>query len=170
MRFLGVPYDWEGSSLRSQLLSQKISSTIFIIYWCTPTEIIAILFILNYYIIYSFLIHLQPLFLMQKRIIRILVNAPFLAHTDPLFFSCNILKLNDIFTYSLCIFMFKNLNLFQKISTHGFSSKFRWKWISSTVNLFLNWKIWHKTAMHRFLSRKSLRKSNQSSSSLNKLN
>ena len=40
----------------------------------------------------------------------------FLAHTDPLFFSLNILKLHDIFTYSLCIYVFKNLNQFPNFS------------------------------------------------------
>ena len=72
---------------------------------------------------YSYHIHSQPVLLMQKKIIRILNNAPSLTHTDPIFFSCNILKLNDIFSYSLHISVFKNLSQFQNLSTYGYNTR-----------------------------------------------
>ena len=41
----------------------------------------------------------------------------------PLFFSLNILKLSDIFTYTLCIYMFKYLNQLRNFSTHGYNTR-----------------------------------------------
>ena len=40
--------------------------------------------------------HLQSLMVMQKRIIRIITDSPYLEHTRPLFKSTNILNLTDL--------------------------------------------------------------------------
>ena len=50
---------------------------------------------------------LNPLFLRQKRAIRIIAGAKFLDHTDPLFCSLNLLKLHDINTFVISKFMYK---------------------------------------------------------------
>ena len=50
---------------------------------------------------------IQPLFLLQKRALRICTNSHYLAHTDPLFFQLKTLKLEDIHTFQTSIFMFK---------------------------------------------------------------
>ena len=55
----------------------------------------------------TFRCHLDPLVLIQKRIIRIIAGAEFLAHTSPLFKEFRVLKFDDIFIYSVCIYMFK---------------------------------------------------------------
>ena len=51
--------------------------------------------------------------IVQKRVIRIINNAGFRAHTNDLFYNCKILKISDLYLYSLGIFMFelKNDNL-----------------------------------------------------------
>ena len=54
--------------------------------------------------------HLHPLIIIQKRIIRIIFNRPYLDHTNPLFFDGKILKIEDLYKYNLGKFMFLNQN------------------------------------------------------------
>lgn len=50
--------------------------------------------------------HIQRLIVLQKRAIRIVAHAPFLAHTQPLFASLKILRLNEMYMYQSAIFMY----------------------------------------------------------------
>ena len=52
--------------------------------------------------------HLTPLILIQKRIIRNICRADFLAHTDPLFRELHILKIIDIRKLSLATYFYKH--------------------------------------------------------------
>ena len=56
---------------------------------------------------------------LQKRILRIINNSEFLAHTNPLFKKNNILKLPDVHNFILAQYMFKrkqcNDAMFQRI-------------------------------------------------------
>ena len=45
--------------------------------------------------------HLQPLILLQKRAIRLISNAAFLANTEPLFKMQKIMKFNDLYKHSI---------------------------------------------------------------------
>ena len=47
----------------------------------------------------------------QKKIVRIISNADYLAHTNPLFKNLNLLKLEDLFTYHANLLMFKTIVL-----------------------------------------------------------
>ena len=49
---------------------------------------------------------------MRKRIIRSINNDIYLAHTCPLFKTCNILKLKDVRTFLLAQHIFKNRDIF----------------------------------------------------------
>ena len=51
--------------------------------------------------------HIQPLFVQQKRTVRIIANAGFRDHTDPLFKQLKILKLEDIYNFQLGTFMYQ---------------------------------------------------------------
>ena len=64
--------------------------------------------------------HLQPLFILQKRAIRIINKAPFLETTQPLFKRSKILKLYDQIKLEIATYMFKNKNteVFQRIINH----------------------------------------------------
>ena len=74
---------------------------------------------LYYNLVYPYLIYcnvvwggtytanLNPLILLQKKIIRIISNEGYLAHTDPLFREQKILKIVDIHTYLIAITAFK---------------------------------------------------------------
>ena len=51
--------------------------------------------------------HLNSLFLLQKKILRIMTFSPYLAHTDPLFKNLEILPIDKIFIHRIGITMFK---------------------------------------------------------------
>ena len=51
--------------------------------------------------------HVNSLFLLQKKIIRIMTFSPYLAHTAPIFIDLAILPFNNIFIDRISITMFK---------------------------------------------------------------
>ena len=51
--------------------------------------------------------HLEPLKLIQKKILRIITGSEYLAHANPLFYQTNILKVSDLHKYLLAQYMFK---------------------------------------------------------------
>ena len=55
-------------------------------------------------------VHLSPLILLQKRIVRIITYSHYLAHTNPLFHANSILKIKDIYRYKLGIHMYELYN------------------------------------------------------------
>ena len=54
--------------------------------------------------------HLNSLLVLQKKAIRYIANAPYNAHTNPLFLENNILKVPDLIQYHLLKFMHKVIN------------------------------------------------------------
>ena len=68
--------------------------------------------------------HLHPLFLLQKRAVRIVVKADYLAHTNEIFLNLKILKLPDIHKFLVLQYVFKNFDNFQlPNSIQRFSSR-----------------------------------------------
>ena len=63
----------------------------------------------------------NPLFLLQKKLVRIIASSDYLDHTNPIFLAQNILKLQDLVFYYNALFMydFHSGNL-----THIFSTFF----------------------------------------------
>ena len=57
-------------------------------------------------------IHLQPLFLTQKKVVRIITLSHYLAHTQPLFQSLSILPVNKLFLNQIGIGMYKYCNAY----------------------------------------------------------
>ena len=53
---------------------------------------------------------INKLFLLQKRVIRILSGVHYLAHTDPLFRQIGIIKIKDLFTFFSSIFIYRIKN------------------------------------------------------------
>ena len=49
--------------------------------------------------------YLDKLIVLQKRMIRLITNSEYLAHTDPLFHELKLLKLNDIYKFFTCAYM-----------------------------------------------------------------
>ena len=119
-KFLGVTLD-DSLKYNEHIsnICKKVSKTIGLFYRLrcyvnTQTMIILYYSLIYPYIIYcntvwggTYASHLTPLAVLQKKIIRIITGADYLAHTDPLFFQTKILKVSDIHKFQLGIYMFK---------------------------------------------------------------
>ena len=120
--FLGVKFDNKMKfSEHTEYISRKISKSIGI--FSKIKNYLPLDARLNYY--YSFLYpylsyniifwgktyatHLEQLTILQKRMIRFMTDSDYLANTDPLFYQLKLLKLDDIYNYFLCIYMFRAL-------------------------------------------------------------
>ena len=69
--------------------------------------------------------YLDRIFLLQKRLVRIISNADFYAHTDNLFFRAKILKIYDIYKLNIGIYMYENRNLNLYERTHSYHTRNR---------------------------------------------
>ena len=130
--FLGVLLDSELKfSQHINHTCKKISKTIGILFRIRhfiPKKVALNLYYalafpyLNYNILVwgsTFSTHLNPLLILQKRIIRIIDEIGYRDHTNQSFFSNSILKLPEIHKYSVALFVFKNFQLFdQNLSFH----------------------------------------------------
>lgn len=116
IKYLGIQLDISTSfSKHIAYISTKISKIIGIFYKLRNILPMKSLVDLYHSLIYPYLIYcnilwgkasdsyINQLFLLQKRLVRIITNSEFLAHTDPLFRSTEILKLKDIYTYLIAI-------------------------------------------------------------------
>ena len=54
----------------------------------------------------TYAIHLNPIVVLQKRCIRLVCDAPYLAHSNPLFASTKILKLSDMYKFEVANYIF----------------------------------------------------------------
>ena len=70
----------------------------------------------------TYLCHLKPLFILQKRAIRVINNEYYLAHTNGLFYSNGILKLNDVSIFNLCVYVYKHRHLYST-REHGHDTR-----------------------------------------------
>ena len=137
--YLGVVID---SKLKYEdhieYIAKKVSKSIGIIYKLSTLNIPSIILKQVYYaIVYSYLnynaicyastyeTHLHRLFLLQKRVVRILSRAPFFAHTDPLFFANGILKIYDIYKLNVGLYMFNHWQSGQYDRTHHYNTRNR---------------------------------------------
>ena len=70
--------------------------------------------------------HLQTIFVLQKRALRIITKSSFLEHTHPLFKSARILKFFDQVKLEIGSFMFKNNAnpMFERLM-HNYNTRFR---------------------------------------------
>ena len=90
---------------------------------------------LYYGLIYPFLVYgiiawgntypttLQPLFILQKRAIRLMTFASFHEHLSPIFRKLNIIKLNDLLSYHIAVFMYRFNNSLLPSAFDAFFSK-----------------------------------------------
>jgi len=56
-------------------------------------------------------VHIDKLVLLQKRALRVITNSSYREHTNPLFIRTRILKLEDLYKFELCIYMYKRCAL-----------------------------------------------------------
>ena len=124
-KFLGITID---SNLKFdhhiKEISRKISKSAGILYRLSNYLPIALMKNIYFSFVHSYLMycnviwggtfncHLQPLFRLQKRCIRIVNKVGYLEHTMPLFSSNEILQLGDIHRFSVSCYVFRNLDDF----------------------------------------------------------
>ena len=68
--------------------------------------------------------HLKPIEILQKKIIRLITNSAYDAHTSPLFLELNILKLRDIYKFHAALFMYEKLLSSPPVPRHSYSTRF----------------------------------------------
>ena len=54
--------------------------------------------------------HIQPLFLLQKKVARIITNSPTRAHSQPLIIKHNMLTIFNIYKFQISCFVFSHIN------------------------------------------------------------
>ena len=98
---------------------KKLSKTVGILYRLKGFVPCNVLVSLYYSLAYPYLlyanvvwggtcqVHLEPLVILQKRIIRIVTNADYYAHTEPLFKTSSILKISDLHNFLLAQYMYR---------------------------------------------------------------
>ena len=122
-KFLGVILDKKLTFKQHILyIKSKIAKSVGILYKAKkklPQELLKNLYFsfIYPYLIYGIEVwgsacntHLDPLIKLQKRCIRLIANAHYLAPTAPLFHTLDLLHLSDIYTKYIIIFMFKFSN------------------------------------------------------------
>ena len=138
VKYLGVVIDDElkfGEHTRE--ICTKVSRSVGVIYRIRDFLPQAVLVRLYYNLIYPYLFycnsiwggtyatHLKNLVVLQKRSIRLINFAPYLAHTHELFYHSKILKLNDIHKFCLAMFLYKRPDLLTDYTrTHSYSTRF----------------------------------------------
>lgn len=104
-------------------VSNKISKSLGVLYNIKnvlPQSIIRMLYfaMVQPYLIYCIIVwgnssscYLNSLLLLQKRAVRYITNSHYLAHTSELFAELRILKIKELFYYSLAVHFYKTLNI-----------------------------------------------------------
>ena len=123
IKFLGIYYDYN-MSFKTHIthLSQRLSRTASLLYRVSslmPPFVLKAMYhahvssLLNYCNLIwanTYPTHLQPLIKMQKRIIRIITNSDYFAHTEPLFAETRILNIENLRKYSLIVYFYRNID------------------------------------------------------------
>lgn len=135
-KFLGVFVD-RGMKFAVHIadVCSKVSKCVGLLYKIQSILPEHILLKLYYSLVYPYLIycniiwdgtfpsHIDPLYLLQKKLVRIITNETYLAHSSPLFHETAILKLKDIHLYLLAIHAFRlqSSNVFSRRAHERFT-------------------------------------------------
>ena len=137
--FLGLIID-KKLTYRSHIdyISTKISKSIGILFKLSNIKVPkAILKQIYYSLIQSYLnyniccylgtsnTHINRLFLLQKRAVRIISGASFFDHTDPLFFSNKILKIHDLYKLNVALYMYERSDNDDYHRDHQYNTRYR---------------------------------------------
>ena len=121
VKFLGVILDehltWHDHILMIKNKVSKVVGIINTLKWKLPTGILRNLYnsLMLPYLTYCTTAwaggspnRLKPIFLLQKRLIRIIAGVHYLAHSSPLFKSLNLLSIYDIYRHQLATLMYRH--------------------------------------------------------------
>ena len=147
VKYLGVLLN-ENFSFNAHIeyISAKISKTIGVMFRIRQFVPDHILLKLYYSLIYPYLIYcnivwgntnatyLNKILLLQKKIVRLITNSSYLAHSDPLFYNCKILKISDLYTYLVSIEAFKLYSCNQIHPVHNHNTRNREIYVQPTFH------------------------------------
>lgn len=147
-KFLGVTID-ESLNFKQHidLISKKVSKNIGILYklnnYLPKNRLVSLYYTFIYpYLLYCNLVwggtfntHLEPLFKLQKRAIRVINKVSYLEHTNQLFFENKILKLQDIHKLQLAVYVYKLDSRDAYVRTHDHHTRNRSDLIPSYARL-----------------------------------
>ena len=133
VKYLGVTLDRHLKfDMHINAISLKVSKSIGIMYrlkkLLPPTCLRSIYFsLIQTYFQYcvsvwggTYSCHLSSLVVLQKRAVRIVSNAPYLAHSLPLFLSANILRLSDLYLFNLGVIVYsEKVPLIERSHSHN---------------------------------------------------
>ena len=137
--FLGITIDSKLKYLTHiHNICNKLSKAIGIIYKLSMLNVpMSVLIQVYYSIAYPYLsynvcsyagtypTHINRIFLLQKRLIRIVNRSLFLAHTNELFYNSRILKIQDIYKLNIALYMFEHRNSGLYERTHSYGTRNR---------------------------------------------
>ena len=171
-KFLGVIID-DRLSFANHItyLCSKISKFVGIFYRIAsvvPEDILINLYhtFVYPYLIYGSLVwggvyevHLNRIFLLQKKLVRIITESDYLAHSDPLFYRTGILKISDVYIYLTAIHMFKknikgelntvsNLHNYPTRSNTNVPSEFQRLSVAQKSLAYAAPTIWNRIPVH----------------------
>ena len=128
--FLGVYLDNELKfDEHIKHISKKISKSIGVMYRLSkivPPKVMKSLYysFIHSYLVYcncvwggTFLCHLNRLNVLHKRVIRLISNSDYLAHTNDIFYNYGLLKLPELHEFRLILYVYKNVNKFSTFDT-----------------------------------------------------
>lgn len=138
LKFLGVTYD-DSLTFKYHInnLTLKISRLIALLYQIKdfmPSDVLKCFYYGHIYplITYcnpiwctTYTTYLIPLKLQLKKIIRIITNSGYYAHTDPLFKQLNLLKLEDVTKLCIANFLFTHRIYIPNLPTHDHRTRNR---------------------------------------------
>ena len=137
IKYLGITIDSKLKfDVHIRLICAKVSKSVGIMNrlkkFVSTTVLRSIYFSLIYpYLIYcnlcwgnSYQSHLRPLKILQKKAIRLISGADYLAHTNELFIHNKVLKLSDINFYRQALYVHSNLSNFDTTS-HSYETRNR---------------------------------------------
>ena len=169
---LGITYD-DSMTFQQQItnLILKLSRLVSLLYQIrqfVPKEILKLLY--NAHVLphlhyctpvwcSTYPTHLLPLFRLQKKIIRIITNSDYFAHTQPLFKESSSLNLFDINKQQIGLYMYKKINSDARITSqpqHAYFTRTHDNLPVPTHNLtvfqhslsYLGPKIWNSIPNH----------------------
>ena len=128
--FLGVYLDNRLKfNLHIKYISEKISKSIGIMFKLSKIFPASIMKSLYFSFVYSYLVycncvwggtfptHLAGLNVLHKRVIRLISNSAYLAHTNNIFYRLNLLKLPEIHELRIIMYVYLNFDTFSTFDT-----------------------------------------------------
>ena len=82
--------------------------------------------------------HVDRILLIQKKLVRIINRAPYLAHTNELFYNSNILKIQDIYNLNIGLYKYENRNSGSYERTHSYPTRNRNNLIPNRARLTIS--------------------------------